>query len=98
MNKYDFRVLYSKLQTGALLVPWLIAYYGGKWLTALAHGIINLNRRTRKWANPDIHGKAPKRCRSLFYTRRRVERLVEHIEAQDQIIKRMSGDRDERIP
>ena len=98
MNRADLRVLYSKVQTGILLLPWLAAYYGGKGLSAVANAIQDANNRTRKWANPDLYGKAPRRARKLLYRRRTVERLCQRIESQDRMIKRLSGGTTERTP
>jgi hypothetical protein len=80
MNKWDVRVALSKMLTGVLLIPWLICYYGGKALTRTSKGIESVNGKVRKWANPDLYGKAPLRARKLFYRRRTVERLCEKIE------------------
>jgi hypothetical protein len=94
MNQLDLRVLLSKVLTGVLLLPWLVSYYGGKMLSALAARIEAGNGAVRKWANPDLHGKAPKRARKLLYRRRTVERLAARIEEQQAMIDRLYGRND----
>lgn len=80
MNKWDFQVACSKALTAVLVIPWLLAYHGSRLLSLLAfmaergyRTIEKANDGTRRWANPDIYGKAPKRARKLLYRRHTVE-------------------------
>jgi hypothetical protein len=95
LNQLDLRRLVWAAYFGLTVLPLMLAYFLsisltkiGKWLLAACDGIEHGGKALHKWANPDLYGRAPRRCRRLLYSRRTVEKLCEKIDFQRREIER----------
>lgn len=90
----------NQLDLRRLLIALVFLIIAGPWFAVrLVSTVIGTADRIfcrcwgilHRWANPDIYGNAPVRCRRLVYTRRTVEGLVQKIESLNRQVRRQDA-------
>lgn len=88
INQLDLRRVLIFLAWLVFFAPWAVFRLLSQVTGGVDHGFSRLWGGMHRWANPDLYGDAPVRCRRLVYSRRSVERLTGQIESLNRMVRR----------